>query len=449
MCVYPHCPQIRLRVRCSLSGRPTKNEVIDIMGISDSIGNDTERRWTSLNRLVEISLVLNSTLALEPLLQQIMDAACDLVDSEAASILLMDKDTRQLFFAADNSTENSQSKLIGRPVPLEGSIAGLILKQKKPVAIDDVKQHPDHYNQVDQQIGFQTRSLLGVPMRIKDSVVGVLEVVNKRSGRWTEDDRESISIIAAQAAVAIENARLVGALKKAYEELNQIDRLKNDFIAIASHELRTPLGVILGYASFLRDDALGETSEHADAVYRSALKLRGIIEQMTNLRYLKLGEAELLREKIAVADLLHMARQDIAALAEAKNHSLRVILPSETQYVNVDGNKIATAISNLLNNAVKFTPEGGTITVDSVIKSKEVWIRVADNGIGLRKEHFEDIFDEFFQVEDHLTRRHGGMGLGLSIARGLVEAHKGRIWVDSPGLGQGATFHISLPLADA
>jgi len=439
-------PQPEFVYDFSVRRRQFKQEMTETMATSFAASNDAERRLVDLKRLVDLSLVLNSTLALEPLLQRIMDAACDLVDTEASSILLMDKDTRQLFFAASNS--GGTEGLIGRPVPLEGSIAGLILKEKRPVALDDVRQHPSHYRQLDQQIDFETRSLLGVPMRIKDSVVGVLEVVNKRNGTWTDDDREEMSIIAAQAAVAIENARLVGALRKAYDELDQLDRLKNDFIAIASHELRTPLGVILGYASFLKEDSQGEASEHAEVVYRSALKLRSIIEQMTNLRYLKLGQTELNREKISVADLLHMARQDIASLADAKEHNLTIVVPTEVQFIYVDGQKIITALSNLLNNAVRFTPAGGTIRVDSVVQPGEVWIRVADNGIGIPADQLEKIFDEFYQVENHLTRRHGGMGLGLSIARGLIEAHGGRIWAESPGPDQGSTFYVSLPLAD-
>ena len=406
-----------------------------------------EKRLAALNRLVEVSLILNSTLEIKQLLRFIMDAATELADAEAASILLKDKNTNELVFTASSS--GSVADLIGRPVPLKGSIAGLILQDNRPVALDDVSRDPRHYRQMDEQIDFHTRSILGVPMRIKEDVVGVLEVVNKRSGSWTEEDGETLTILAAQAAIALENARLVEALQKAYDDLSQLDNLKNEFIAIASHELRTPLGIILGYASFLKDDAEGETGELAEMVFRSAVQLRGIIEQMTNLRYLKVGEAELVLEDVSVADLIRAACDDVARLAEAKGHHLDVRLPEGELQVRVDSYKFASALGNILNNAVKFTPDGGHITVEAFRKSSEVWITVHDDGIGIAPEHLEKIFEEFFQVEDHLTRRHGGMGLGLSIARALVQAHGGRIWAESPGENQGSTFYISLPLATA
>ena len=150
------------------------------------------------------------------------------------------------------------------PVPLEGSLAGAILRENRAIVLDDVSNDPRHYRRTDDQSGFDTRSLIGVPMRYKDQPIGVLEAVNKKVGKWTDDDRRNMLVLASQAAVAIENARLVQQLQTAFNELDQLDKLKNDFIAIASHELRTPLSVILGYATFLKEDAQDEVSEHAN-----------------------------------------------------------------------------------------------------------------------------------------------------------------------------------------
>ncbi|GAB4576070.1 MAG: hypothetical protein Kow0077_30720 [Anaerolineae bacterium] len=403
-----------------------------------------KQRIRELSRLVQVSLVLNSTLALQPLLRYIMDSASELVDAEGASILLVDKNTNDLVFAV--SSTGSEDKLIGQPVPLDGSIAGTILRENKPVAINNVQADPRHYRQTDQITQFTTRSILGVPMRIRDKPVGVLEAVNKRNGVWTVQNRSALMILAAQAAVAIENARLVDALRQANKELAELDKMKNDFIAVASHELRTPLGIILGYASFLKEEAQGEASVHADAVFRGALQLRGIIEQLTNLRYLKQDAApDLVRDWVTVTDLLQSAQQDIVALAEAKGHRLAVELPATDPPLFVDSRKVTAVLSNLLNNAVKFTPEGGLITLGAQVRPQEVWFYVRDTGAGVLPEDRERIFEEFVQAEDHLTRRHGGMGLGLSIARALVAAHGGRIWVESAGAHQGSTFYFTLP----
>ncbi|MBN2470272.1 MAG: GAF domain-containing protein [Anaerolineae bacterium] len=404
-------------------------------------------RIHQLTQLVNVSLVLNSTLAIDPLLRFIMDSASQLVGAEGASILLYNTESHELVFTA--SSTGSSDSLIGQPVPLEGSIAGTILRENRAIAISDVSQDARHYRGVDEITRFHTRSLLGVPMRMRDQVVGVLEAVNKVQGEWTVQDRSALMILAAQAAVAIDNARLVAALRQANEELSDLDQMKNDFIAIASHELRTPLGIILGYASFLRDSAAGEASAHADAVFRSALQLRGTIEQLTNLRYLKQRpDADLVRDWVAVSDLLLAAEMDIRSMAEAKAHQLVLELPPADPQLYVDGLKLQSVLSNLLNNAVRFTPPGGTIRLGCQIHPQEVWIQVQDSGPGIAPEDQERIFNEFVQVENHLTRRHGGMGLGLSIARALVQAHAGRLWVESPGQGQGATFILSLPRAD-
>lgn len=404
------------------------------------------RRAATLSRLVEISLILNSTLALDDLLQRIIEAAAELAGSEAASLLLKNVNTNDLFFAA--SSRGGAAALIGQPVPLEGSLAGAILQENRPIAIDDVSQDPRHYHKMDEQTHFHTRSLLGVPMRIKDRVVGVLETVNKIAGPWTAEDQETLCVLAAQAAVAIENARLVADLQAANKELSQVDKLKSDFIAIASHELRTPLGVILGYASFLKEDAQGEASEHADAVLRSALRLRTLIEDMVNLRYLKLGRSELTLEAVSVAHVLDLARRDVEDLAHAKGQQLVVHQPDPSPVVRGDLALLDMALGNILNNAVKFTPSGGRIIVDVVRRPSEVWITVRDTGVGIPADQLEAIFQEFYQVEDPLVRRQGGMGLGLSIARAVAEAHGGRLWAESPGPDQGSTFYLCLPLAE-
>jgi signal transduction histidine kinase len=283
-------------------------------------------------------------------------------------------------------------------------------------------------------------------MRSKDHIIGVLEAVNKIEGTWTDDDRRSLLVLASQAAIAIQNAQIMEQLQQAYNELNQLDKLKNDFISIASHELRTPLSVILGYATFLKEEAQGEAGAHASAVLNSALRMRNLIEDMTNLRYLKLGEAELKREHLPLAALFQAAQSDVQALAQAKGHQFQVDTPDVGVVVVVDRSKFGMALTNLLNNAIKFTPSGGQIRLTYNLKPGSVWIIVQDTGVGIPQDQLEKIFEEFHQVEDHMTRRHGGMGLGLSIARALVEAHGGRIWAESQGTNRGSTFYINLPL---
>lgn len=399
-----------------------------------------------LHRLLDVSLILNANLAIKPLLGFIMDAVCEITNSEAASILLYNRTLDELQFVASNSPGVKIEDLAKIPVPMEGSIAGEIVRKQTAIVIQDATQDPRIYRAVDRQIDFQTRSLLGVPMAIKGDVVGVLEAVNKIDGQWSRDDETSLEILAAQAAVAIQNAQQAEALRQAYEELGKVDKIKNDFIAIASHELRTPLGVILGYASFLKEEAQGDASEHAEMVFNAAIHMRNLIEDLVNLRYLQIGDADLIRENVAVGKLMSIAYQDMKALADARSHKLMVEANHGDLMVNVDRNKMGMVLENLINNAVKFTPNGGTITLKVEPHGQEAWIQVIDTGIGIPRDQLERIFEKFHQVQDHMIRSYNGMGLGLSIARGMVEAHGGRLWAESAGIGTGSAFTVALPL---
>ncbi len=408
---------------------------------------ELQHKVAILTRLAEISTVLNSTLEQDVLLEQIMDAAAEITGSEAASVLLWDVNQRDLRIAA-TTTSSADLDLIGQPVPLE-SIAGTVMQTQHPVHVADAVKDPRHYRQLDADSGFITRSILGVPLAVKNRVIGVLEVLNKRQLPWTDDDETYLSTLADQAAVAIEVAQLVTALQQANRELSELDNLKSDFIAIASHELRTPLSVILGYASFLKQTSDGEVSEHATKVMNSALQLRRIIEDMTSLGYLKEGTEDLVPERVTLREVVYDALEEIQALYDAKGHQVTVQGPLDA-VVFVDTVRIGKALMNVLNNAVRFTPDGGCITVQTEVRDQtEAWVTVIDDGIGLTEDQLALIFDEFYQVEDYMTRQHGGLGIGLSIARALVMAHGGRIWASSEGLGKGASFTMTLPLAPA
>ncbi len=410
----------------------------------ESLPEQVQHKIAVLTRLAEASAELNSTQQLETILTNFMDIAAEITDCTDASVLLWNNKSHELFFAA--TTSRGSQALMGKPVPLD-SIAGEIIRTNDYIQVDD-ENDPRIYRKVDEDIQFVTKSLLGVPMTFKNRVIGVVEVLNKRQLPWTDDDRRYLKVLAAQAAIAIETAQMVIALKQANEEMRQLDKLKNDFIAIASHELRTPLGVILGYATFLQEETTDEAREHAGRVLASAMQLRRIIEDMVNLRYLKQKETELLRENVVVGDLIEQMYSEFLTLTEVHNHHLVINLPPKHAIVRADRNRLTMILTNLLNNAVSFTPEGGYITIEGKVEDGEVHVSVIDNGIGMTPEQQKRVFDEFYQAEDHMTRHVGGLGIGLSITRALVQAHGGRIWCESEGANKGSTFTFALPIAD-
>lgn len=277
--------------------------------------------------------------------------------------------------------------------------------------------------------------------------MGVLEAVNKRDQLFTEKDATVLSVIAAHAAIAINNARLLSTTQTALKKVKETNLLKSNFLALASHELRTPLGIIIGYATFLQAGATGEDSDHAGQVLKAAAQMRMLVDQMSNLTMLQSDEMLLQPVKVPVQNLLHFAIDEILYSAESRNIKLVHAFQEEALYTKVDIKRTSLAIANVLNNAVRFSPEGSEITIGAVDQGKNILLWVQDQGIGIPVDKLEMIFEEFYQIEPPNTRRVGGLGIGLSISKGILEAQGGKIWAESEGQGKGSTFKMELPKA--
>ena len=397
-----------------------------------------------LARLIEVSITLNSTLNLDELLRFIIQTASEILDCELVSILLYDDSRARLTFAA--ATGLDPRKLAETPIPLDSSLAGTIFLENKAISLPDVVSSLHYPRLAAKYAPLKVKNLLGVPMRIHDRPTGVLEALNKRNGTFDESDADLLSVIASQAAVAVHNARLVQALQEANRELQAADKLKSNFLALASHELRTPLGIIIGYASFLQEASPGELSEHAKQVLNAGMQMRALVDAMTNLDMLRSSEMTINRSVIPVQQVLRQAYGEVEGLAGAKGQRMQLELPGNPIPIKCDPEKMKTVFVNLLDNAIRFTPEGGKITLGTVLQpGGEVLTWVQDNGIGIPPPELKKIFEEFYQLEPHTTRKYGGMGIGLSIAKGVVESHGGKIWAESAGPGKGSTFKVLLP----
>jgi signal transduction histidine kinase len=406
-------------------------------------------RVAVLERMVEVGQIITSTLDLHQLLEIIAEVALELTRTEAASIMLLDKNTGELYFETATGDKSEEVKRV--TVPLEGSIGGWIFTHNESLIIHDSQKDPRHFRGADMKTGFLTRSLMGAPLDFRGETIGVIEVMNRTVEEdFSDQDLQALEALAAQAAVAIQNARLLSELQRAYDDLAELDQVKSDFVAVASHELRTPLSVILGYASFLKQDLQGEASQQLDIVLQSATRLRALIDDMVNLRHLDTGEArtQLYVEEFAVQDLVADVVQEFSAMAEAKRLRLGVRQSASSIEITADRQKIYLVLANLLSNAVKFTGAGGKVLLAVERRNAEVWLSVRDTGVGIPADKLEKVFDHFYQVEGSLNRHHEGMGLGLPIAKGMVELHGGRIWAESVE-GMGSSFTVALPLRTA
>jgi signal transduction histidine kinase len=380
----------------------------------------------------------------EALLQRLTTAAMDLTNSGSASILEYDEPTNSLRFVA--VPWFWQELLKDFMVPLDESIAGWVFANKKLQVIQDLNKDRRHYKVVDQATNFTTSSLLAVPMTYKGNTVGVFEVVNKAdNANYTEEDIIILEILALYAAMAVWNSNLEGQIKSSLSEVAELDRLKSNFIGITSHELRTPLGLILGHATFLRETIAEENREPIETIIRNATRLKEIIESMTDVDNYESGVARIRQDTISISRVVTDVVSSFQDMAASKNITLQADIKDKDLQVEADANKITVAISNLIRNALTFTNEGGKVQVAVESVTGHVEISVKDNGIGIPASDIAHIFDRFFQVESHLTRHHTGMGLGLSVAKTMIEMHGGRIWVESVE-GEGSTFSFLLPL---
>jgi len=406
---------------------------------------DLEGRHKSLLRLVELSVTLNSTLDLDELLQKITATATELLECEAASILLYDEQNPRLYFAA--ATGSDPAQLAEVPVPIDSSLAGTIFRTSQPIILNNAGQDPRHYSLVSDHIKFKVSSMLGVPMPIKERTMGVLEAVNKREGGFTDGDVAILSVIAAHAAIAIDNARLLRATQQALEKVKVTNQIKSNFLALASHELRTPLSVIMGYASFLQEGASAEATGHVNHVMGAAAQMRSVLDQMNNLTLLQADEMEMRQMKISIQSVLNFALDEIKYAAARRDMRLVLDFQDDPIYVNVDPEKTALAFVNLLNNAIRFSTQESEITIGAIQQEKQVLVWVQDHGIGIPADKLQKVFEEFYQIEPPHTRHYGGLGIGLTIAKGLIETQGGSIWAESDGEGQGSTFKVMLRTA--
>lgn len=402
---------------------------------------DTARQ---LERIQELVRGLSTTQDTAAYLQELIYAAMELISCETASLLEVDAEAHEIRFMAVPGSMNEVFRTL--KVPVDRSAAGWVVRNSAPLIINDVSRDPRHFRQADSATGFQTRMLLAVPLKYHGKVIGVFEALNKAGeANYTEDDVTTLETLGALACSILENDLLERRVQNSLRETSHLDRLKSDFIAITSHELRTPLGLILGHATFLHEMLDRQYAEQVEAIIRNASKLKDIVDSLSSANNYQAGTARLRQGRVDLRQVAAEVAASFEQMAGQRGISLTTEADEGDLSVGGDATKIAIALSNLVKNALTFTNENGHVVIRIKSVPGFVQVSVADDGIGIPPADLPRIFERFFQVESHLTRRYGGMGLGLSVARSMVEMHGGRIWAESVE-GQGSTFSFLLPL---
>jgi signal transduction histidine kinase len=406
----------------------------------------TNERIDHLERLLEVVRGLTTAPDLETFLQTIIVEATEMTNSELASILEYDETAEELRFLAMHWFERDLLRPMG--VPLQGSAAGWVYRKGQPLIIQNVKADQRHFKVVDRMTNHETQSLVAVPLMVRGDVIGVLEALNKKDdAHYTEEDLTILETLGALAAQAMQNVDLMRKVRASKIELAELERLKSDFIAITSHELRTPLGLILGHATFLRELAGEQFGEQLETIVRNATRLKEIVENLSDVDNFQNGSARVRGDRVSMAKIADDVVASFRNEAEQRNITLKTELSDSPFYIHADQIKITIALSNLVKNALQYTETGGHVTVSVEEDSGHIKVTVMDDGIGIPARELPRVFERFYQVETHLTRRYGGMGLGLSVAKAMIELHGGRIWAESSG--RGSTFTFLLPVNHA
>jgi signal transduction histidine kinase len=319
-------------------------------------------------------------------------------------------------------------------IPLGDTVLGRAIGQRVPVQIADVLQIPNYpLREIVERMGL--KSVLGVPLVHETTVMGALVVGRKLPGSFTKGIVDLLQTFAAQSALATQNARLFRDIEVVNEQLKELDRMKSYFVSNVSHELRTPLTAIEGLTDNMLDGLTGQLNE----------KQARLIDDLLDLSVIEAGRVELKPENFSLLSLMREVSDSLRPVAEEKSIKLALAPANGNPAAWADRDKVTQVLTNLIGNAIKFTPSGGEVTV-SVERKNEAWLQasVADTGRGISSEEADRIFDEFYQIRrpgEHKTR---GVGLGLAISKRLVEMHGGKIWVESE-VGKGSTFSFIVP----
>ena len=424
------------------------------MNIKDEKLKELEEEITRLKNSVaelkvlnEIAVTSSKATDIDQILHLIVQRSISAIEAEQGSILLTTKSKDEPLRTLVRQDDTSSLK---HNYHIGSNITGWILLNRKPLLIENLSE--DERFKPTEEEKKDIHSILCVPIWFEGEIIGVMMLINKKKEKYfSSDDLTLFSIISVQAGQLIKNLELQ---KEAFRErreaerFQEIDKIKTNFFTNVSHEFRTPLTLIIGPANQILESSNSiKTKREAEVIIKNAKKINRLVDQLLDLSRIEAGQMKL---SISEQDLISVIKEIISSFqsfAERK-HILFTFNPSfEELFINIDRDKVEKIVNNILSNAFKFTPMGGTIEL-SVTKNEEYAnISISDSGIGIPKEKISKIFDRFYQVNGSHKREEEGTGIGLALSKELVELHKGKIQVESRE-GKGTVFTISFPMGE-
>ena len=403
-----------------------------------------------LRALGEVGQAVSSTLDLQTVLSTIVRYAVQLSGSDAGVVYEYDEAAEEFHLRASHLMEaDVVEALQATPVRPGQGATGRSATMRAPVQLPDILNEQEFtgtkVRPMFAQLGY--RSVLAVPLLREERIIGALTVWRKQAGSFSAEVVQLLQTFATQSALAIQNARLFREIEDKSRQIETANRHKSEFLANMSHELRTPLNAIIGFSDVLLDPALNITEEEQSQfltdVLSSGKHLLGLINEILDLAKIEAGKMELKVESATLSQIFASVQTIIRPLAAKKTIDLHIENNTVPEPFPMDAARVKQVLLNLLANAVKFSPEGGTVWMRAVSDDGAVRVEVGDTGPGIEQQDQQKIFLEFQQA----ARDYGkpqGTGLGLTLAKRFVEMHGGRMWLESE-VGRGSRFFFTLP----
>ncbi len=403
----------------------------------------------AIDRMKQVQTVTDvalSHLSMDELLAELLTRVREAMKVDTVAILLLESDGEHLVAWAARGLEDEVD--LGVRIPVGAGFAGKVAATKTPVRIDDIET-ADIFNPLLRQKGIQ--ALLGVPLLVEGRVIGVIHTGRLTHEVFTEDDTRFLQLVADRIALAIDNARLYEEERTARRDAEAASRAKDEFLTTISHELRTPLTPIIGWIHMIRNGILPEeeTGHGLSVIERNSHSLKRLINDLLDMSAILSGKMRMEELPVSLEDVVREAVETVRPVAAERNIAIVVNFRDwHHELVTGDRARLLQVFWNLAHNAVKFSSPGGRVEVDAEAGVSEIIVRVQDAGQGIAPEFLPFVFERFRQADGSRTRLHGGLGLGLALAKSFVEAHKGTVEAESPGADQGSRFTVRLPLRE-
>jgi len=413
--------------------------------------------------IAKLSDGLRSTLDVSAVYNLISETLTSSMHIKALAVLNFDEASQQYYVKFNNGFD-----LNGRLVfPSDSILHKDFIEMSRPIVVEELRAtaYRTHKEILDLLISLKVALI--IPLNVQSENLGIITLGHKESGdMYNDEDLKTLTTIASQSALAIKNAQLydetkgfslklqkevarqTNELKQANEDLKKLDKAKSDFISIASHQLRTPLTAIKGFTSMILEGSYGRTTkvvhDKLEKIYESSERLIRLVNDLLDLSHMEGGKMEFNFQKINFTQMVKSVCEELDIQAQKKKLKLIVTLSDPELFVKADEQKLRQVVMNLVDNAIKYT-EKGKAEVFLKERDGKIEFSVKDTGMGMKPEEIANLFQKFVRGSEASHYHTEGAGIGLYVARQLIEAHQGRVWAESEGEGKGSTFLVEVP----